>query len=63
MACEFICDGCGQRHSGYHNGLNWFKPLVWFERSDDDGVQTACSRSCIEKISKETGKTSLVLPV
>lgn len=63
MACEFICDGCGKREQGISSGANWFKPHDWFQRSDKDGIQTACSRNCIEKISKKTGKTGLVLPV
>lgn len=63
MACEFICDGCGVRKAGESNGLNWFKPRDWFERSDKDGTQTACSRDCIDKIAEQTGKTSVILPV
>lgn len=63
MACEYICDGCGKRQKADHNGHNWFKPSSWFERSDEDGIQTACSRSCIETIAKGTGKTGVVLPI
>ena len=63
MAAEAICDGCGKREPMYYAGHNWHKPSDWYERSDDDGVQTACSRECIEKISKETGKTPVVLPI
>ena len=62
MGCEFICDGCGKRQSGSSNGHNWFKPHDWFERSDKDGIQTACSRECIDKISKKTGKTKVIIP-
>lgn len=53
MAAEIICDGCG----------NWFKPSKWFERSDDDGIQSACSRECIEKIADKSGKTSVIIPI
>lgn len=63
MACEFICDGCGKRAPAIHNRLNWFKPSEWFERSDEDGIQTACSRPCIETIAQKTGKTSVVVPL
>lgn len=63
MSAESICDGCEKREEMFHNGRNWYKPSTWFERSDDDGIQIACSRECIEKISNKTGKTSLVLPI
>jgi sarcosine oxidase delta subunit len=65
MACEFICDGCGERAPGefyLHGDHNWHKPTTWFERSDDDGVQTVCSRACIKKVADKTGKTSVILP-
>lgn len=45
---------------GHHE---FTKPPQWFQRSDKDGIQIACSRECIEEISKRTGKTSVVLPV
>lgn len=63
MACEFICDGCGKRCQVPHYPGGWFKPTNWYERSDDDGAQVACSRECIEKVAKESGKTDVVLPV
>ncbi len=64
MACEFICDACGKRKPGWSSrGGEWFKPNDWYERTDDDGTQTACSRDCIKKIAEKTGKTDLVLPV
>ena len=63
MACKFICDGCGKEAPAENNGRDWFKPSHWFERSDDSGIQTACSRECIKKIAEKTGKTDLVLPV
>jgi len=63
MGAESICDGCGKREQMSHNGLNWFKPSHWYERGDKDGVQTACCRYCIDKISKKTGKSNLVLPI
>lgn len=64
MACEFICDGCGKRAPGFSNRLGgWFKPRSWYERTDEEGTQTACSRECIQKIAEKTGKTNVVLPV
>lgn len=63
MACEFICDGCGKRARASDNGRDYFKPRQWFQRGDKDGIQDACSRECIEKIAKDTGKTDVVLPI
>jgi hypothetical protein len=65
MAAEIICDGCGKREPMWVSTSlhNWIKPASWYERSDEDGIQTACSRPCIEKIAKESGKTPCVLPV
>ncbi len=64
MAVEFICDGCGKRSPGWANRMgSWFKPNSWYERTDDDGTQTACSRKCIAKVAEQTDKTSVVLPV
>lgn len=59
MAIEVICDGCGKREPV----KAWRKPHAWFERGDDDGVQLACSRPCIEAVAKSTGKTGTVLPI
>lgn len=63
MACEFTCDGCGKKAPGANHHGQWFKPSLWFERSDDDGTQTACSRVCIEIVAVKSGKTGVVLPV
>jgi len=41
----------------------FMKPRDWYERSDDDGVQTACSRECIDAIAEKTGKTRVILPI
>jgi len=62
MACEYICDGCGKREPADFNGREWTKPSSWYQRSDEDGIQDACCRECIEIVSKKTGKTSVVLP-
>lgn len=64
MAAEAICDGCGKREpmidgeTGTH-----LKPFKWYQRSDKDGIQLACSRECIDKIAAKTGKTKVVLPL
>lgn len=63
MSAEIICDGCGKRAKMQSNNIDWHKPSSWYERGDKDGIQSACSRSCIEKIAKRTGKTSAVLPI
>ena len=63
MACEYICDGCGKRSPADKRAVGWTKPWGWFQRSDADGPQDACSRSCIEKIAEKTGKTGLVAPL
>lgn len=63
MACKYICDGCGKEAPALTNGHDYFKPHDWFKRSDNDGPQIACSRACIEKISKQSGKTAVVAPI
>lgn len=64
MAAEVICDGCGKRTiMDFGQDGNWHKPRYWYERSDKDGIQTACSRECIDKIAEKTGKTGIVLPI
>jgi hypothetical protein len=63
MACKFICDGCGKEAPGEHNGRDWFKPRAWFERGDSDGIQTVCSRACIQTVAVKSGKTDVVLPI
>lgn len=50
------CDGCGQ------DSKSEKKPPHWYSRSDSDGTQYACSRACIDKIAKETGKTRVIMP-
>jgi hypothetical protein len=63
MAAESICDGCGKRAPMEQGSLGtWHKPRHWFERRDDDGIQTACSRECIDKIAEKSGKSKLVAP-
>jgi hypothetical protein len=63
MAAEFICDGCGKRAKGNEAGDHYIKPYDWYQRSDKDGIQLACSRPCIDRIAEKSGKTSVVLPI
>ena len=63
MAAEIICDGCGRREPMHNNGRDWFKPRDWYERGDEDGLQTACSRDCLKRVAERTGKTAVVLPI
>ncbi len=64
MATEWICDGCGKREPGTPTRSgDWIKPRYWYERADEDGIQTACSRECIDKIAEQSGKTGVVLPI
>jgi hypothetical protein len=64
MPAEMICDGCGKRAPMWANRQgDWFKPRSWFQRTDDDGTQVACSHECIDKVAKKTGKTDVVIPV
>ena len=62
MTCKYICDGCGKEALALSNGRSYFKPHDWFQRGDDDGIQTACSRKCIEAISENSGKTAVIAP-
>jgi hypothetical protein len=62
--CLFRCDGCGKQEAGSSNRHGyWFKPHEWFQRTDDEGTQLACSRKCIDAIAEASGKTSVVLPI
>jgi hypothetical protein len=67
MSATIKCDGCGKEvqmtFSKANPSAGWLKPHHWYQRMDSDGPQDACSRECIEKIAKATGKTPLVLPI
>ena len=63
MPVIFKCDGCDKEVEGHSDQGRWYKPHDWFQRSDEDGAQVACSRDCIEKVAKKSGKTSVVLPI
>lgn len=63
MMVEYICDGCGKREPGHEDRSgNAHKPRSWYQRTDDDGTQTACSRKCIETIAEKSGKSAVVAP-
>ncbi len=64
MGAKSICDGCGLEAPMIAGpDGRWRKPDHWYERSDNDGIQTACHRDCIEKVAATTDKTAGVLPV
>ena len=63
MSAEWICDGCGKREPAMQGRSGWFSPKSWYSRGDDYHTQDACSRECIDKIAKATGKTNVVLPI
>ena len=53
------CQGCGA-DSG--RTVVEGKPGHWYQRTDKDGTQFACSRACIDIIATATGKTRVSLP-
>jgi hypothetical protein len=64
MAAEWICDGCGKRARGEAGADGrYHKPRLWYERSDKEGIQSACSHECIDKVAETSGKTRVVLPI
>ena len=64
MSCKYTCDGCGKEAPAIHYGHGgWSKPYDWYQRSDEDGPQDACSRECIDRIAATSGKTGVVLPI
>lgn len=63
MSAKYICDGCGKEEPAVQYPTGWSKPPSWFQRTDKDGTQDACSRECIKRIAERTGKTSVVLPI
>jgi len=54
------CDGCG-KDSGRTKEQG--KPASWYQRTIKGVTDTACSRDCIEIVSKTKGGSSLVLPI
>ena len=63
MGCKYVCDGCGKEEPAEPANGSFFKPRDWYMRSDEDGIQVACSRKCIDTVASKSGKTGLVLPI
>lgn len=63
--CTLRCMGCGKEAVGqfYEHSQAWHKPRDWYQRSDKNGVELACSRKCIDAISSKSGSSPLVLPI
>lgn len=61
----FFCDYCEAQAEGewYGSPPSAHKPRHWFQRSDKDGVQVVCSRTCIDLLAEKTGKTNIVVPM
>lgn len=60
---QIECNGCGLKQSARIGPRGEIiKPSYWYEREDEDGKQTACSRDCIDTIAKKSGKTRVVMP-
>jgi len=59
VSIEVICDGCGKREVVER----FSKPREWYSREDEDGVQLACSRPCIDATARRSDKTRVILPL
>ena len=62
MSMIAVCDGCGAVAKAKQWKDDWSKPYDWFQRSDEDGIQLACSRFCIGTVAEKSGKTGVVWP-
>ncbi len=63
MSMIVICDGCGKPEKARQAGDEWMKPYDWYQRSDEDGIQIACSRYCIGVVAEKSGKMGAVWPI
>lgn len=65
MSVEYVCDGCGKREKGWRAVSGEpIKPHDWFVRTGKHGFFFhACSRRCIEEISRREGIDKTVLPI
>lgn len=63
--CTIRCMGCGKDATGEfsQHSQAWHKPRYWYQRSDKDGVQVACSERCIDTVAKASGKSAVKLPI
>ena len=63
MSATATCDGCGKQEPMFFGTTCWHKPQNWYQRSDADGPQLACSRACVDKVAAASGKTGAILPI
>ncbi len=64
MGVMYVCDNCGKQALAGSNKMgNWLKPATWYTRTDEDGTLVACSRECVEIVSKKTGKPNVIRPI
>lgn len=64
MSAFWKCDGCGiVRSAARSSDGRWVKPWEWFSRADEEGIQDACSRDCVDEIAKKSSKTNVILPL
>ncbi len=60
---QIKCDGCGAETDAKIGPKGEIlKPSYWYQCTDKDGTQIACSRNCITLIAKKTGKSAIVAP-
>ena len=62
MPAIIICDNCGKKKKMTQFEGGWLRPISWFSRSDKDGIQTACSKSCKKRIEIKTGRSDYLFP-
>ncbi len=63
MAMTCVCDGCGKKEPAIDQKGSFVKPRDWYQRSDDDGTQIACSMDCVQLVADKSKKTGVVLPI
>lgn len=60
------CDGCGKsapaRIIAGRFGNEYAKPGHWYQRGRGDTLKTACSRACVDVVTKRDGGDGMVLP-
>lgn len=65
MPAIAICSGCGVREPMIEGKDGIFHtPTYWYTRADEhEGIQLACSKECIKKIDRNTGKKPVIIPL
>jgi hypothetical protein len=63
MGCQYTCDGCGKVRPADLIDGRYRKPGSWYQRSDKDGVQDACSTECAREVNRRTGKGAPIVPL